>query len=110
MKKRAYNTKINLIEQAGTLWGQDNKTRLQNENGCIVKKNDNNSAGTYKCIKIEVNLLLEDDYLSADGVDDSGDFILKNPVSDKSIKECEVFVYKKNNRVYAYFDKEHCNP
>ena len=31
-------------------------------------------------------------------------------ISDKSIKECEVFVYKKNNRVYAYFDKEHCNP
>lgn len=109
MKKRAYNTKINLIEQAGVLWGQDNKTRLQNESDCDVKTNDNNKEGTYRCIKIDVNELLEEDYLSADGLDDSGDYILKDPVTDKSIKDCEVFVYKKNNRVYAYFDKENCN-
>ena len=103
MKKRAYNTKVDLIEQAAGLWGQDNKTRLQSDDCNIDGKE-------YKCKKISIDNLIGDDYLEADGKDGSNNYIYTNPETDKNIINCEVFVYKKNNRVYAHFDKENCNP
>ena len=109
MKKRGYNTKIGLIEQAGILWGQDNKTRLQSTNDCEIKKNENNSAGRYNCKKITINELIDDDYLDADDKDASDNYIYLNPETNENIVGCEVFVYKKNNRVYAFFDKDICN-
>ena len=116
MKKRSYNTKVNLIEQAGILWGQDNKTRLQSNPDCQIEKNSNNSKGEYNCKKIKINDLIAEDYLEADAIKEEVDLITGvktykyeyfDPSEDnKNISEKCVYVYKKNNRVYAYYGDE----
>lgn len=91
MKKKSYNQKIKLIESAAELWGQDNKTRLQA---------DNCSSEISKCKKITIAGLIKENYLDSDN--NSGKYI--NPKNDKDMKDCIVFVYKQNKRVYAKFD------
>ena len=93
MKKKSYNQKIKLIESAAELWGQDNKTRLQTTS-CNIDDNE------VPCYKIEIKELLSENYLDSDN--NSGKYI--NPKNDKDMKECIVFVYKQNKRVYAKFD------
>ena len=95
MNKRAYNTKVDLIEQAAVLWGQDNKTRLQSDD-CIIDGNE------YKCKKISIDNLIGDDYLEADGKD-GGKYIYNNPKDNSNIVNTCVFIYKKNNRVYSFY-------
>lgn len=116
MKERSYKTKVNLIEQAAVLWGQDNKTRLQETPNCEIKKNENNSAGEYNCKKITINELIDNDYLEADSdkvktnTDVSGNEYNKyeyfDPRNNSDISEECVYVYKKNNRVYAYYGED----
>lgn len=93
MKKKSYNQKIKLIESAAELWGQDNKTRLQTTS-CNIDDNE------VPCYKIEIKELLSENYLDSDN--NSGKYI--NPKNDEDMKECIVFVYKQNKRVYAKFD------
>lgn len=93
MKKKSYNQKIKLIESAAELWGQDNKTRLQTTK-CNI---DNNEV---PCYKIKIEELLSENYIDSDN--NSGKYA--NPKNDKDMKECIVFVYKQNKRVYAKFD------
>ena len=106
MNKKALNTKIGLIEQAGVLWGQDNKTMLQKDGldgTCNLGKD---STGTFiKCYKILLKDLIEDDYLDSENYNS---ITYKNPRTDEDMidKSCYVSVYKKNNRVYAYFNDE----
>ena len=95
MKRKALNTKIGLIEQAGVLWGQDNKTLLQANDNC--KDKDGNIV---KCYKIKISQLIEDDYLDSE---DHNSVTYKNPVDDGELINKCVYVYKKNNRVYAHF-------
>lgn len=100
MKKKSYNTKINLIEQAAILWGQDNKTRLQKDNNCY--------ANIPKCYKKSIKDLVDDGYLDGDNNDKK----VVNPENNINLYDmgyCFVYVYKKNNRVYAKFDKEQKN-
>ena len=92
MKKKSYNQKIKLIESAAELWGQDNKTRLQADADC--------SSEISKCKKITIGDLIKDNYLDSDN--NSGKY--SNPKNGKDMKECEVFVYKKNKRVYSEFN------
>lgn len=92
MKKKSYNQKIKLIESAAELWGQDNKTRLQADTDC--------SSEISKCKKITIADLIKENYLDSDN--NSGKYI--NPKNDEDMKDCIVFVYKQNKRVYAKFD------
>ena len=92
MKKKSYNQKIKLIESAAELWGQDNKTRLQADTDCPSEIS--------KCKKIKIDDLIKENYLDSDN--NSGKYA--NPKNDEDMKECIVFVYKQNKRVYAKFD------
>ena len=96
MKNKSYNKKVNLIESAAILWGQDNKTRLQANSDCKIDDDKNLS-----CYKIKVSELLSDNYLDSDN--NSGDII--NPIDNKSLTNSCVYVYKENNRVYAKYVK-----
>lgn len=93
MKKKSYNQKIKLVESAAELWGQDNKTRLQTTS-CNIDDNE------VLCYKIKIKELLSENYLDSDN--NSGKYA--NPKNDKDMKDCIVFVYKQNKRVYAKFD------
>ena len=108
MKARNYKVKVDLIEQAGTLWGQDNKTLLQTDN-CDLDNNLN--TGTegkeYKCHLIKINDLIIEDYLEADGnnKDESENtgYEYIDPITNDNIVNNCVWVYKKNNRVYSKY-------
>ena len=94
MKTKSYNEKKELIESAAVLWGQDNKTLLQRDKNC----NDDIDS----CYKISIKELIESDYLDYDR---NGNGYI-DPETDIDIKDKCVYVYRKNKRVYAYFDKE----
>ena len=95
MKTKSYNEKKELIESAAVLWGQDNKTLLQSTS-CRVNGVD------YSCYRISITSLIEEDYLDYDR--NGNEYI--DPETDSDIKDKCVYVYRKNKRVYAYFDKE----
>ena len=58
MNKKALNTKLQLIEQAGVLWGQDNRTRLTAIKSCNVDSDSEDKS----CNKVSIKTLVEDDY------------------------------------------------
>ena len=94
---------IEIIEKAGIAWGQDNKALLRNEANCKVGEPIN-----YDCYKISIEDLFNEDYLD----DDANDKKIINPVTEKDFvalkSKCQVYVYKKNNRVYAQFGNDTC--
>lgn len=101
MKKKSYSKKVNLIESAAILWGQDNRTLLQTNNDCTI------NGKKMSCYKLTIGTLIEDNYLDSDN--NSGEYT--NPKNNKDMKNCIVFVYKENNRVYAELDnsEENCS-
>lgn len=102
MKKKSYSKKVSLVLSAAELWGQDNKTLLQTNDDCKLSTDK-----IVSCYKITISNLIEDNYLDSDK--NSGEYI--NPVDNSDMKECVVFVYKENNRVYAELDNsgENCS-
>ena len=102
MKIRSYNTKVDLLEQAGELWGQDNQTLLQTNICSIDSKN-------YRCYKVPIKDLINEDYLESENKSNPE---FKNPKDDSSMLDNCVYIYKKNNRVYAKYstiDGEMCD-
>lgn len=114
MKERSYKTKVSLIEQAGTLWGQDNKTRLQSHKCDIDGNKDTGENGKeLGCYIININELISGDYLEADSdnlevVGGKNIYEYIDPITNDNISDKCVWVYKKNNRVYSYYGKD-CN-
>ncbi len=102
MKKKSFNTKVGLIEQAAVLWGQDNKTLLQAHDNCVDK-----DGNTISCYKVQIQELIEEDCLDSE---DYNDITYKNPINDDELADDCVYVYKKNNRVYAYFSTSNSCP
>ena len=109
MKQKSLNTKIKLVEEAGVFWGQDNKSMLQSDNNCTT--ND----GNVPCKKISIKELIEEDYLDSETYEE---IVYSNPLNNKNFAEfscenpwyeCCINVYKKNNRVYAYFGEDSCS-
>lgn len=102
MQQRSLNTRINQIEQAAVLWGQDNKTRI-NQSTC-------QTSDATSCVNVSIyELVVTYDYL--DGDMNSNE--VKNPVTGndlaKNTNTCKVEVYKKNNRVYAKMYESLCS-
>lgn len=106
MKQRSLNTRIDQIEQAATLWGQDNKS-LINASKAAFGRFSCSDGKCDTCTSRLIKTLIADDYL--DGEMNTKEF--KNPVNGKDfakVYECTVVIYKKNNRIYALFDKTTC--
>lgn len=98
MKERSLNTKIDLIENAAVFWGQDNKSLLQSDKDCEIE------GEKVSCRKVLIGDLIDDDYL--DGEDNSDK--MTNPIDNTDMTKLCVYVYKKNNRVYAYYSGISC--
>lgn len=98
MKARTYNQKINLIEKAGELWGQDNKALLQ-ETQCNIAGLGPN----INCAKRTIRQLIDEDYLDSE---DKNTPKFVNPIDDSDLLDYYVYVYKKNNRIYAKLSAE----
>ena len=100
MKKKSYSKKVSLVLSAAELWGQDNKTLLQDDICSINEKK-------MSCKMVTISSLIENNYLDSDK--NSGEYI--NPVDNSDMKNCKIFIYIENNRVYAELDNsvENCN-
>ena len=99
MKERSFNTKKEQIEQAATLWGQDNRTRISKSTCKVLESSVEKE---YPCYKISIKELIEEDYLDNEN-NNSGNIEYKNPIDNQDIQRMCVYVYKKNKRVYAYY-------
>ena len=102
MKKKSYSKKVSLVLSAAELWGQDHKTLLQTKDDCKLS-----TGKVVSCYKITVGSLIKDNYLDSDK--NSGEYI--NPVDNSDMKNCKIFIYIENNRVYAELDNsvENCS-
>ena len=109
VKKKTLETKIENIEKAAVLYGQDNRGNftIEKEN-CELCSSVTN--GECRCFneKITVRKLIDpnedgnfkDGYIEAD--DNSGN--IKNPINENYLKECEIQIYQKYGKKYAIYD------
>ena len=98
--KKLLNIKIGELEASGILYGQENQEELNLK--CTI---DNEK---YEfCTKKTVKELIDTDYYKSNEVNSSGQKDLLNNVTNESMLNDVVMIYKKNNRVYAkYIDSE----
>lgn len=111
VKVKMYDSKIELIEQAAILWGQENKEiiagapgSLKAENQCswvYAPKETNCTRTSCSCYRTTIGAFITSNVLTPD--DNSND--IKNPVNGNSLKSCTIYIYIKNKRVYAKFLK-----
>ncbi len=86
IKAKMYETKIQMIKDAAKLYGQENPSKVSNDENCT-------SNG-----KVKVGDLVNDGYIKKDDVENG--FVI-NPKNNKSMNEVDICIYKKNNRVYS---------
>ena len=104
------DNKIEQIEQAAILYGQENSEELTNtdcpEITTTVNRNGQDVTTTFTpelcVIKTAGDLIdsgfFDSGYLTEDGLD------LINDVTDKSMREDTVIIYRRNNRIYSIID------
>ena len=113
--KNIVDTKIDLIEQAAILYGQENPNELTidaEENGCTNKIiTTENKAGNeteftinYCLIKTAGELIDEGYFNSGDLDEENGNLDLINDVTNTSMREDTVIIYRRNNRIYSVMD------
>ena len=100
IKQKMMDTKIETIEQGAIVWGQNNKSLIQNstENITIDSKQ-------YPCITKSIEEMLNDDKSLEEDKEVSGVKQLLNPTTNQNINNCRVQIYIKNKRVYAKYIK-----
>ncbi len=138
VKEESYNTKIKMITNAAVSHGDVIKkvhltNRISEANGthrtppatCATDSNpdqyvDANGTcdpdGTYPAYRMSVKDLVDAGDLSYDETDrckrsgcEKYNNVVKNPVTGNIINNCYVYIYYKNNRIYAKFDRTTCD-
>lgn len=122
IKKKTLQTKIENIEQAAILYGQDHRenftTDVTKVNDCLekyCKYEDGSNIENCECYKdvITVNTLIDpngdskydDKYLEPDD-EETGN--ISNSVNEaESLNECEIQIYQKYGKIYAVYDTEY---
>lgn len=120
-KEEAYNQKINLIKQSAVDYGISNQYELKNSKSyCYLKPDADGNVSEvifsttkinnyYPCIQKSVGDLAAAGLLNYDyETDDGNSKIIINPNSKKSINNCKIIIYYRNNNVYAYYDRDYC--
>lgn len=98
IKQKMLDTKIETIESGAIVWGQNNKTSINST--CNI------GANSYKCVTKTIEEMLNTDKsLEEDKIDEFNKKHIINPVTNESLKDCKVYIYIKNKRVYAQYDK-----
>lgn len=112
-KERTLNSKIENIEKAAVMYGQDNRANFTNSN-CDLCKGITNCYcydGTITVGNLanpDGNDDTEDGYIEYD--DKDGKLILNSTDETKSLNNCEIQIYQKYGKIYAVYDKsgENC--
>ena len=99
LPEKQLKEKIVTIEKAAMDYGQDKKSDI--ESTCTI------DGVQYTCLSISVSTLIDDNRIDSEEIDSSGNPTLINNVTKKDMKNDKVFIYRKNNRVYATMDCAH---
>lgn len=114
--ERIVETKIEQIEQAAILYGQDNPDIIVEDDNCKVIVTTNNagvetSYTPTSCVTITAGVLIDANYIDTSYLDEtSGQVDLINDVTKKSMREDTVIIYRRNNRIYSIIDEVKSNP
>lgn len=95
VKRNMMDSKIELIESAAIVWGQENKSEIT---GTSCSESD-----ATKCLTVTIGDLLAKNALEADEVEGSTKKLI-NPTNNAELNNCKIEVYIKNKRVYAKYD------
>lgn len=112
--EKIVETKIDLIEQAAILYGQENPNELNNkqDNGCTNKvintENNNGDVTSYTinyCLIKTTGELIDEGYFNSGDLDETeGTLDLINDVTDQTMRNDTVIIYRRNNRIYSIMD------
>jgi len=137
VKKKAFDTKIDLIKSAAKSFGENYMTFVMKGDDmivtsrtgykCVIPTNDTDDVTygasvtgetAYPCVKIMVKDLAENEEINydvengCDGYNSCDEDLYGKQVQDLDnnyiINQCNVYLYYKNKRVYSYFDKKNC--
>ena len=103
------DTKIDLIEQAAILYGQENPSAINNTT-CkeIVLKSDESGDEVYTpsyCVTVNAGFLIDEGYFNSGDLDEeNGEPDLINDVTSTSMRNDTVIIYRMNNRIYSIMD------
>jgi len=103
--KNMLEKKLEVIEHAAILYGQDNKSKITNEN---LKRYTDNDVD-YPCMSIMVDTLVMKGYLDKDNENScsSNPGCIVDPTDkEKFLDSKGIIIYYKNKRIYAVVDYE----
>lgn len=103
-------TKLDLLEQAAILYGQENPNAINNTNckEIVLKDEEGNGSETYKpsyCTTVTAGFLIDKNYYDSGYLDEENGVVeLYNDVTNQSMRNDTVIIYRMNNRVYSIID------
>lgn len=101
-KKNLYCSKVDTIEKAAQLYGDDNYESIFNEK--IASNCEIDGENIHRCQKIKVSALLAKNYLKKEENATTGEKDeIYDPRDNTSMKDNEIYVTIKNKRAYATF-------
>ena len=109
--KKVVETKIEQIEQAAILYGQENpnviKTSCTDHEKTVVEAT--NYTPSF-CVTVTAGVLIDNNFFESSYLDEvNGKTDLINDVTDKSMREDTVIIYRRNNRIYSIIDEVKSN-
>lgn len=94
--EKLLKTKISDLESSAIIYGQENQDIF--DSSCTVQ------GETYSfCKTVTVKKLIDENYYKSTETDEEGNIDLKNNVTNKSMLNDELIIYRKNNSVYAWY-------
>ncbi len=109
--KRVVETKVEQIEQAAILYGQENpnviKTSCTDHEKTVVEAT--NYTPSF-CVTVTAGVLIDNNFFVSSYLDEvNGKTDLINDVTGKSMREDTVIIYRRNNRIYSIIDEVKSN-
>ena len=109
--KRVVETKVEQIEQAAILYGQENpnviKTSCTDHEKTVVEAT--NYTPSF-CVTVTAGVLIDNNFFESSYLDEvNGKTDLINDVTDKSMRNDTVIIYRRNNRIYSIIDEVKSN-
>lgn len=109
--KRVVETKVEQIEQAAILYGQENpnviKTSCTDHEKTVVEAT--NYTPSF-CVTVTAGVLIDNNFFESSYLDEvNGKTDLINDVTGKSMREDTVIIYRRNNRIYSIIDEVKSN-
>lgn len=109
--KKVVETKIEQIEQAAILYGQENPNIIKTS--CTEHEKKVVEATNYTpsfCVTVTAGVLIDNNFFESSYLDEvNGKTDLINDVTGKSMREDTVIIYRRNNRIYSIIDEVKSN-